>query len=225
MEAIGEQAAAKLYPKDPEPRQVTGSPGPAALAASTLEEKIPTLSSSPELQPTAQPAAKSPVSSPADGTALQDSPQPAQDEAVAPQVDHASTPPVEGPGQDPQGADVQVLPEQPLVVIDLESEEEEAKPTDSGVPQEQQTSGKDSSNDSQAIQPVQLRLGKQANGSAEGRELPADGAGADGKAAAQEHVTVELVTALKAPTPGQANNLHAEACLSCFKSKIGMSRV
>ena len=217
MEAIGEQAAAKLYPKDPVPRQANASPGPAAPAVSSLEEDNPTPSPSSELQLTAHPAARPPVSSSLDGPGLQDVPQPAQADAAAPQSNQASIPSVEGPGQDPQGADVQVAPGQHLVVIDLENEG--AEPADSAAPPEQQISGKDSSSDSQAIQPVQLQLGKQANEKVEGQQLLADGAGADSKAAVQEHVTVELVTAPKAGTPGQENLSMARLTSTCFKSK------
>ena len=205
MEAVGEQEAAKLYPRDCIPEQGRTSPGPPATAASSLDLQEPSCSSSTDPHPKSQPAADVHTASPDNGSTDQTTSRMASclEETGLPQMDPASASTPAGAAQEPDGAALQVVSEQ--------SEASESAATcqadapESANPAEQRLHGKEELSQLQAVQPVQLRLAKQAVPSAERQKPDADNAGPNSKATALEHVTVELVAATKAPNTGQTS--------------------
>ncbi|KAK9837970.1 hypothetical protein WJX74_008811 [Apatococcus lobatus] len=200
VEAVGEQEAAKLYSRDPAPTQPSISPGPSSTAAGSLDVQDATLPCSNEPQSLPQPAAEPHIMASHETTSDQNPLQPAQAdiETTQPGPAPASTP--QGSMQDSEAAAVPVVSEQP--VANHSTAVSQADASESAAPDGQQLPGKEELSQAQAIQPVQLRLAKQAIASPDTQEPAAEDNQPESKSVALEHVTVQLVTAAKAPSAG-----------------------
>lgn len=203
VETVGEQEAAKLYPKDSIPEQGRISPGPPTTAASSLDLQEPSHNSSTEPHPTSHPAAEVLAASPDDGSTNELASQMTHAETGLPQPSPASASTPEGSAQEPDGAAMQTVSEQPVAMEFTRDGQADAP--ESATPAKQQLHGKEEQSQSQAGQPVQLRLAKHAVPILEGQKPEADDAGPNGKATALEHVSVELVAETKAPSTGQTS--------------------